>query len=498
MKNHHITITLIVYNKSIIQNKLYFTGGNIMNNNYNEEEKTNPNPIVVKTVTNNENPYNKINSNVPPQDFNYNYNYKKPKKRGMGGIIALTICCCIVFSSIFGVGGGLIVYNILSNQESSQTGVKTDINAPSVIKQAVDSLNNNGTDTNDAIVNATAFAKDTVVEITTETVQTNMFYGNYVTEGAGSGVVITEDGYIITCAHVIDGASAVTVTLTNGTKYDAKIIGKDTQTDIAVIKIEPENSLISAIVGNSDSLVLGEPAIAIGNPLGMLGGSVSNGIISALDREITVEGNSYKLLQTNAAINPGNSGGGLFNINGELIGVVNAKSSGSTIEGLGFAIPINYAIDIAEQLMDKGYITGRPVLGVNIFNYTANSSYMEIRNSEFAAILNYLDDYGVYFLEYSLGQTGDLQFGDRIIAIDGTPVSALANVKALLQDNYSVGDEVEITVVRKTIEGRNVSSKLEIVALTLIESAPAEESVPPSGSIEEYFGEDIQDWFPQN
>ena len=450
-----------------------------MNNNYNnennnqEQEKNTTEPIVVKTISNNENPYYKLNqNNQVPNNNNYGYN-KVQKKRGNGGLIAIMICCCIVFSSLFGVGGGFIVYNYMSSNESVQSNSVKSPNE-SVIKQSVSSLENLGTDTNDAIVNATAFAKDTVVEITTETVQTNFFYGEYVTEGAGSGVIITEDGYIITCAHVVTGASAVTVTMTNGIKYDAKVIGEDNQTDIAVLKITADVTLPSAVIGNSDGLVLGEPAIAIGNPLGTLGGSVSNGIISALDREITIDGQSYKLLQTNAAINPGNSGGGLFNVSGELVGVVNAKSSGSTIEGLGFAIPINYAISIAEELMSNGYISGRPVLGVNVFNFTANSSYMDIRNSEFAAMLNYLDEFGVYFLEYTLGQSGDLQFGDRIIAIDGTPVSALADMKALLQDSYKVGDEVEITVVRKTIEGRKVSSKFEYVNLTLVESAPEE------------------------
>jgi Trypsin-like serine proteases, typically periplasmic, contain C-terminal PDZ domain len=462
-----------------------------MNNNYDnennnqEQEKNTNEPIVVKTVSNNENLYSKLNQNqTQPQNnqipnYNYGIEYtRKAKKRGNGGLIAIMICCCIVFSSLFGVGGGFIVYNYMSNNENTPTnGVSNS--GESVIKQSVTSLENLGTDTNDAIVNATAFAKDTVVEITTETVQTNMFYGQYVTEGAGSGVIITEDGYIITCAHVVTGASSVTVTMTNGLKYDAKVIGEDSQTDIAVLKITADEIFPSAVVGNSDGLVLGEPAIAIGNPLGTLGGSVSNGIISALDREITIDGQSYKLLQTNAAINPGNSGGGLFNVSGELIGVVNAKSSGNTIEGLGFAIPINYAISIAEELMSNGYISGRPVLGINVFNYNANSSYMDIRNSQFASILNYLDEFGPYFLEYSGNQTGDLQFGDRIIAIDGTPVSALADVKALLQDSYKVGDEVELTVVRKTIEGRNVTSKLEYVKLTLVESAPETPTAEP-------------------
>lgn len=434
-----------------------------MNNNYEtndtnnlDQDQNNPTPIVIRTI---------------PQSDYTNYNYNK-KKRGNGGLVALAICCCIVFSSLFGVGGGFLVYNILSETEQQ---VNTDPQTASVIKQAVDSLNNQGLDTNDAIVNATAFAKDTVVEITTETVATNYFYGQYVTEGAGSGVILTDDGYIITCAHVVDGASSVTVTLTNGTKYDATIVGKDNQTDIAVLKITADTLLPSAVIGNSENLLLGEPAIAIGNPLGTLGGSVSNGIISALDREITIDGQNYKLLQTNAAINPGNSGGGLFNINGELIGIVNAKSAGNTIEGLGFAIPINSALKIAEELINNGYISGRPRLGVNVFEFNANSSYMNIRNSEYAAILNYLSDYGVYFLAYDGKQTGDLQFGDRIIAIDGTPVSSFTDISSLLQDSYQVGDEIEITVVRTTIEGRNVSSKLEYVKLTLVESTPSQD-----------------------
>lgn len=436
-------------------------------NNYTQTPDTSSQtPIVVKTVSDNENPYNKIN--------NQDYGKKRKTRNISGGMIAILICCSILFSTIFGIGGGLIVFNYMSNNNSQTSGSNAQPNN-SVIKQAVESLNNQGTDTYDAIVNATAFAKDTVVEISTETVQTNMFYGQYITEGAGSGVIITEDGYIITCAHVVEGASAVTVVMTDGIKYDAKVIGQDKQTDIAVLKINSDNNFPSAIVGNSDNIVLGEAAIAIGNPLGTLGGSVSNGIISALDREIKIDGQNYKLLQTNAAINPGNSGGGLFNINGELIGIVNAKSSGNIIEGLGFAIPINDAVKIAEELMTNGYISGRPRLGVNVYEFNANSSYLTIRNSEFAALLNYIDEYGVYFLEYDGTQTGDLQFGDRIIAMNGTPVSTFADISSLLQDEFTVGDEIEITVVRKTIEGRSTTSKLEYVKLTLVESAPQQD-----------------------
>lgn len=435
-------------------------------NNYTQTPDTSSQtPIVLKTVTDDESPYNKINN----QDFGKKHKSRKSR----GSMIALIICCSIVFSSIFGIGGGLIAYNYMSSNNSQASTPNAQTNN-SVIKQAVESIDNQSTDNYDAIVNATAFAKDTVVEISTETVQTNMFYGQYITEGAGSGVIISDDGYTITCAHVIEGASTVTVVMTDGMKYDAKVIGQDKQTDIAVLKIESDNSFPSAIIGNSDNIVLGEATIAIGNPLGTLGGSVSNGIISALDREIKIDGQNYKLLQTNAAINPGNSGGGLFNIKGELIGIVNAKSSGNIIEGLGFAIPINDAVKIAEELMTNGYISGRPRLGVNVYEFNAESSYLTIRNSEFAALLNYIDEYGVYFLEYDGTQTGDLQFGDRIIAMNGTPVSSFADISSLLQDEFTVGDEIEITVVRKTIEGRSTTSKLEHVKLTLIESSPQE------------------------
>lgn len=192
---------------------------------------------------------------------------------------------------------------------------------------------------------------ESVVEIKTEQMSRNRFYGNLVSEGAGSGVIISENGYIVTNYHVIENAQKATVTLANGKEYEAEYIGGDKERDIAVLKIDA-NGLVVATLGDSDKLAVGEDVFAIGNPLGELGGTVTEGIISSTSREVSVEGNTMDLLQTSAAINPGNSGGGLFNMNGELIGIVNAKSSGSDIEGLGFAIPVNTAIKIVEQLVD--------------------------------------------------------------------------------------------------------------------------------------------------
>ena len=202
-----------------------------------------------------------------------------------------------------------------------------------------------------------ALNSDSVVEIYTEFIVNGWRMTQYVSEGAGSGVVISKNGYIVTNNHVIDSANKITVQLNDGTEYEAELIGKDSRTDIAVIKIDASD-LKPAVWGDSDGLVVGELAVAIGNPLGKLGGTVTDGIISALSRDIEIDGHMMNLLQTSAAVNPGNSGGGLFNGKGELIGVVNAKSTGSDIEGIGFAIPANLAKSIADELIKNGKVEG--------------------------------------------------------------------------------------------------------------------------------------------
>lgn len=198
-----------------------------------------------------------------------------------------------------------------------------------------------------------------VVSITTEAVETSQtWYGSYVSSGAGSGVILSSDGYILTCAHVVDGADQITVTLEDGTEYEAEVVGSDTADDIAVIKIDATD-LTAAVIGDSDEAEVGETVYADGNPGGTLSGTITEGIVSALNREITLETESgetitLNVIQTSAAVSPGSSGGGLFNARGELIGIVNAKSSGDSEEGLGFAIPINTAVEIAEDIVENG------------------------------------------------------------------------------------------------------------------------------------------------
>lgn len=206
---------------------------------------------------------------------------------------------------------------------------------------------------------AASIISPSVVSITTEAVQQGQaWYGSYVTSGAGSGVILSSDGYILTCAHVVDDADTVMVTTSDGTEYDAEVVGSDTADDIAVLKIDATD-LTAAVIGDSDAASVGETVYADGNPGGTLSGTITEGIVSALNREITVETDSgeaitLNVIQTSAAVSPGSSGGGLFNDQGELIGVVNAKSSDTSDEGLGFAIPINDAISIAKNIIENG------------------------------------------------------------------------------------------------------------------------------------------------
>ena len=284
-----------------------------------------------------------------------------------------------------------------------------------------------------------------VVVITTEQVvysQWSWYGQNQVESGAGSGVIISSDGYILTCAHVVDGASTITVTI-DDKDYTATLVGEDTTSDIAVIKIDADG-LTPATVGDSDNLKVGQSVMAVGNPLGELGGTVTGGMISALNRSVTIQGtsstNTMSLIQMDASVSPGNSGGGLFNMNGELIGIVNAKSSSSDAEGLGFAIPINDAIKVAEELLQNGYVTGRPYLGI---------SYLAVTDAQTAQQLG-VNSYGVYIMEVVKGgpaEQAGLKAGDRIVSVDGTEIASKDALSTLMQ-KHAAGDTLSITVAR--------------------------------------------------
>lgn len=343
-----------------------------------------------------------------------------------------------------------------------------------------------------------AKVEPSVVAITTEHMTTsNYWFGSYVTSGAGSGVVISQDGYILTCAHVIDGASKITVELQGGETAVATLVGSYTNGDIAVIKID-KTGLSAAEIADSDQILQGETCYAVGNPEGRFSGSISDGIISALDRTITVQvesaapnsgrGNSLydmfygggtyvqniqlNVLQMTAAVSPGNSGGALFNDRGQLIGIVSAKSSQTDSEGLGFAIPSNTAMEIASQLIASGtYVpegsqsgegetsnvtptTNKAILGIHVSEIDQQSAYQ------------YNMKPGVYVSSITVQSTMDagLAVGDRIVSVDDVMVSASTDVTSYLADK-APGDVVILNVER--------SGRLVTVKVTLVENTEA-------------------------
>lgn len=290
-------------------------------------------------------------------------------------------------------------------------------------------------------------------------------------KGTGTGIIMTDDGYIITNAHVVydtseyncGDAKSVSVVLSDETEYEAKVMGRDVETDIAVLKIDAKN-LKAAEFGDSNDLKVGELVIAIGNPLGFeLFGSVTSGIISAIDREITVNEKQMKLIQTDAAINSGNSGGPLLNSCGQVIGINSSKISSSygsaSIEGLGFAIPISEAKIIIDDLINYGYVTGRPQIGIQTQNVSDTISRF------------YGIPVGVYVVSVSEGSSAEfagIKEGDVIIGIQGEPVENLNELNEI-KNKYKAGDEIKLTISRQ-----GESEDIEI-SLVLQEVTPDKE-----------------------
>ena len=377
---------------------------------------------------------------VQPQDAQPPKKKKKFNgKRVARSAVALVLAAAMGFAggfvgAKFGGSGKVVIQQVApSSTADSASGSDSSITAAS----------STGTGLNTEQV--ADLVSSSVVVITTEQVvysQWSWYGQNQVESGAGSGVIISSDGYILTCAHVVDGASTITVTI--GDKdYTATLVGEDTTSDIAVIKIDADG-LTPATVGNSDSLKVGQSVMAVGNPLGELGGTVTGGMISALNRSVTIQGsssvNTMSLIQMDASVSPGNSGGGLFNMNGELVGIVNAKSSSSDAEGLGFAIPINDAIKVAQELLENGYVTGRPYLGI---------TYLAVTDAQTASQLG-VNAYGVYVVEVVKGgpaEKAGLQAGDRIVSVDGTEIASKDDLGTLMQ-KHAAGDTLSITIAR--------------------------------------------------
>jgi len=374
---------------------------------------------------------------------------KRPRKKGGAGrIIALILACAIVGGGA-GVGGAALYSHISRNNvpdavvyEQARPQVETVVN----------------TNSGQPMTPAQLYAANlpSCVGITVSTTTTNFFGQTTTSAASGSGFVLTTDGYVVTNYHVIEDAvkdSAVTITVSfeNGDKYDAKVVGGEQDNDVAVLKIEAVD-LIPVTLGDSDTLVVGEAVYAIGNPLGELTYSFTDGMVSALDRLITTTGVNEQgqtetitlnVLQTNTAINPGNSGGPLFDSYGNVIGIVSAKytqsQSGVSAEGLGFALPINDVKEILSDLIEHGYVTGKPYMGVQVTNVSAEAQRYGIVAG--AAVQ--------HVAEGSCSEKAGLKSGDIITAIDDIAIDSSTALTAALSSNYKAGDTATLSVVRQ-------------------------------------------------
>ena len=369
---------------------------------------------------------------------------KKPKKKKTGLRIAALLLACVVLGGGAGVGGAALYARINQPEtviyEGERPQVQTMVNS------------NDGQPMTAEQLYAANLASCVGITVNTTV---NIFGQTTTSAASGSGFVLTQDGYIVTNYHVIEDAaedSSVTieVSFANGDKYTAKLVGGEQDNDVAVIKIDA-TGLQAVTLGDSDQLVVGETVYAIGNPLGELTYSLTDGIVSALDRLITTsstnqngqtETATLNVLQTNCAINPGNSGGPLFDSYGNVVGIVSAKytqsQSGVSAEGLGFAIPINDVKDILADLIEHGYVTGKPYLGVqvNVVDEAAQRYGIPA-----GAVVEYV-------AEGSCAQKAGLQVNDIIISIDDTAVDSPSALTAALSSNYKAGDTATLTVIR--------------------------------------------------
>ena len=379
----------------------------------------------------------------------------KKKKKGAAKFVALAVCVALL-GGIVGSVGTLAATGKLG-------GGSTTIYQGTVVPTAVKMANIDG-QTTLTLPEIYATNVGSTVGITTELVTTN-YWGQPVSEAAaGSGFVISSDGYILTNYHVIDGADSIEVAFINGDSYEAQLVGGDEEQDIALLKIEA-TGLTPVVLGDSSTLHVGDQVAAIGNPLGELTYSFTVGYVSALDRNITMsDGEVMNMIQTDTAINSGNSGGPLFNQYGEVVGITSAKlsSSGSsgeaTIEGLGFAIPINDIKDMVTSIIEHGYVTGKPSMGTTVATVTQTDAQ------------RYGWPVGVYVNsveEGSAAEKAGLQQGDIITAIDDTEITQISDLKGALK-NYKAGDTATLTLDR--------NGKTDTVQITFDEAAPESNS----------------------
>ena len=373
---------------------------------------------------------------IPPQP-------PKKKKGGAAKAVALVLCCALAGGGA-GVGGAALYNTVIAPAAVAAVGgsdgttiYRNDSDPNPVLVNQADGL----TPMSLAEINA-AYA-DSCVCVTVQATVRQGYY-QYQTTGAGSGFIISEDGYIVTNYHVIDGATAIKITLYNGESYDAKLIGGEELNDVAVLKIDGVSGLKPVVIGDSDDLVVGETVCTIGNALGTLSFSMTDGVVSATGRSVTMsDGTVMNMIQTNCTINSGNSGGPLFDSYGRVAGITSAKysnngSSDASIEGIGFAIPINDVIGIVTDYMQVGYVTGRPSMGITVAEVTA----------EYQRVFGW--PAGVYVNSVTPGSCAEkagLKQGDIITKLDGAEVTSFNELSAA-KNRHKAGDTVTVTLWR--------------------------------------------------
>ena len=390
-----------------------------------------------------------IPADMPPVD-----QPKKPhKKNGGKKGVALALVCALLGGGM-GIGGGFLGAS-LARGDLPQTVVSGD--GVSTVMQGVREtsvLQIQQIDSSKELTAAEVYAANvnSTVGIVTSAVTTNFWGQQTQSAAAGSGFIFTDDGYIITNYHVIEGANTVTVSTYDGTQYDAKIIGYDESNDVAVLKVEAQG-LTPVVIGSSSKLNVGDSVVAIGNPLGELTFSLTAGAVSALNRDVTMSsGSTQELIQTDCAINSGNSGGALFNMYGEVVGITNAKYSGSSgsgasIDNIGFAIPMDDVYNIITSIIEKGYIE-KPYIGVSVISVSDETQKYGLPQG--AAVQSLTDD--------GPAKAAGLQVNDIITKVNDTEITSSNDLVKTI-GACKPGDRITLTVYR---QGQTVEISLEV------------------------------------
>lgn len=374
---------------------------------------------------------------------------EKPKKKRMTTRIAVVALCCAILGSLLGGGAvGLVMHRMYEKDRAAIADTADTPQPPEGIRQATDTPAR-PVSTGELKTPAQIYEENVgaVVGISSESTTYNAFGQRSETASSGTGFVVTADGEILTNYHVVEGAHTLTVTMYDGRTYNATVLGYEAESDIALLKVDARD-LQTVTIGDSDALLIGDEVAAIGNPLGELTYSITVGYLSAKDRAVNTDGTPINMMQIDAAINPGNSGGPLFDLNGNVVGITTAKYSGTmgtgaSIEGIGFAIPINDALAIIDDLRENGTVLNRAFIGITVSPVSAEQKQNGLPDGAFVMSV----------VPGGRGEKAGLQAGDVITAVDGTTVKDSNSLTQALK-SYRGGDRAVLTVYRggKSIE----------------------------------------------